>query len=201
MNDDRKEVIRKTIMGLEDADYTTAGEPKVNAINANLPEGEDHVTAEERDEVWGDMRGENEAGGTTGDRTGTATPDMETPRPAENDQAGDGESGGEVEGTAEAQTFDGAANTIPQTAGGMETPRVAENDLAGTDAQVEGDMRDSDGNTARVRIEESPAGSPFPLYVHGVGRWELRESKIYDLPEEALAALRDAGVKFTREDR
>ncbi|MCB1341383.1 MAG: hypothetical protein KDK24_10030 [Pseudooceanicola sp.] len=44
-----------------------------------------------------------------------------------------------------------------------------------------------------VTLTAAPA-DPLPLYVHGVGRWELRVGKPYRLPAEAVSALRNSGA-------
>ena len=45
----------------------------------------------------------------------------------------------------------------------------------------------------RYLLGLAPA-DPLPLYVHGVGRWELRVGKPYRLPAEAVSALRNSGA-------
>lgn len=54
----REGLIRDIIADLDrEADFTKGGKPEVDAINSRLGEGVEHVTAAERDAVWGKMEG------------------------------------------------------------------------------------------------------------------------------------------------
>lgn len=52
----RVALVEDAILKVEDDGYTKSGKPDVDAVNAQLPEGADPVTATERDAVWSQMQ-------------------------------------------------------------------------------------------------------------------------------------------------
>jgi hypothetical protein len=58
---------------------------------------------------------------------------------------------------------------------------------------------EADMTPVRVKVDRAST-DPLPLYVHGVGRWELRVGQEYDLPEDAVVALENSGAGVTRMD-
>lgn len=57
----RDEIVAAAIDGLDDDGFTDGGKPKVDAINAALPEGAEAVSSAERDAVWDAMLRDREA--------------------------------------------------------------------------------------------------------------------------------------------
>lgn len=57
VGDPRTAAIEDAILGLDEADYTQSGKPEVDAINRDLPDEIEPVTAVERDAVWAGMQG------------------------------------------------------------------------------------------------------------------------------------------------
>ena len=55
---DRGKEIREAISGLSATDYTQGGKPKTEAIDAEMPEGSEPVSADERDAIWVSMQSE-----------------------------------------------------------------------------------------------------------------------------------------------
>lgn len=49
--------IQEAILKVGDDGYTKSGKPDVDAVNAQLTDGADPVTAAERDAAWSDMQG------------------------------------------------------------------------------------------------------------------------------------------------
>ena len=49
---ERQTRLKELTAGLVEADFTKAGEPKLDAVNALLEKGEKEFTSEERDQLW-----------------------------------------------------------------------------------------------------------------------------------------------------
>lgn len=56
----RDELIGDAIFEISSDDFTKAGKPDVDAINALMPEGQPKVTAAERDRIWAEIEAETD---------------------------------------------------------------------------------------------------------------------------------------------
>ncbi len=61
---------------------------------------------------------------------------------------------------------------------------------------AETDFEDPDPDVIEVTITHAQC-DPIPLYVHGVGKFQLRIGETRKLPADAVEALRNTDVKFT----
>lgn len=59
-------------------------------------------------------------------------------------------------------------------------------------------LEDAPTDLVTITVTEAMA-NPVPLYVHGVGQFSLRHGEPVILPAQALAALDNAGVIYTKE--
>lgn len=90
------------------------------------------------------------------------------------------------------------------TDAGHETIKAADRDafLEEMEGEPQAEPASADGalesGHVRIRIDNAKS-NPIPLYVHGVGRYSLRwdADTTFDLPEDAVAALRDANIDLT----
>ena len=55
----RSALIREAIQSLGPEGFTADGKPKTDAIDAEMPDGNDRVTAAERDGVWAALQNKN----------------------------------------------------------------------------------------------------------------------------------------------
>jgi hypothetical protein len=116
----------------------------------------------------------------------------ETPTGAGGDAGATGDLNGDKMPAAE--NLPGAEGTKTPSAEEFQATRGS-GATAGVAPSVEADMTET-----WVKIDRA-SQDPLPLYVHGVGRWQLRVGHEYRLPKDAVSALEDAGVGYHELDR
>lgn len=195
MTDERRAAIRAAISKLDmsnDEHTTSSGAPDVHAINTQMPDGSDRVSAAERDEVWSAMVEDGEGKG--GDVVQPAALDPE----AGHDLATVGPIPGAADETEPAVQPTHPPPVPPAVQPAAQDP-AAGHDLATLTVADDGEAGRAKGKT-RITIVSAYA-DPIPVYINGRGPTTLAVGKPHDVEPDVLEALRHASGVVIREER